>query len=316
MPDFSTETIGIVLPRAATPTLFRRALQSIRAQSVGDWKLVIAQAPEATDDMRRVADIVLAEPDPRVSFLPDLDTETEAEAINRALESLDTELAVIHAECDSWSPDFLAVMTRTYDTKRALLPGLKGIVSGVAAVEETVSGAHITIDSVTDWHPPGCIDDLHDGVLDIRRIVVGNPFPAIAFLFDRHEAREIGFYDTTLPLLTEWEFHQRFCLRNDVWVHTERLAFHHVATDRTDPLDQAAYGALLTNRWVRREGEAGLGTLRILQALSALSSPPAIPKPPRKDDKETPKPHAPAKKQKGKIGTALSRLNRARKRWI
>ena len=67
MSDFSTAPVGIVLPRAGTPTLFRRALESIRNQSLGEWKLVITEAEGATDDMRRVAALVMGNDDPRTA---------------------------------------------------------------------------------------------------------------------------------------------------------------------------------------------------------------------------------------------------------
>lgn len=320
MTDSRPARVGIVLPDAATPVLFRRALQSITSQSFGDWRLVVMEADGGTGETRRLASEILGAPDPRIEFLPPIEGEVAAGAINRGLEALGTELAIIHAECDTWAPEFLRVMTQTYDHMSAMLPGLKGAASGVAAVDESVTGGHIRIDAVRDWHPPGALADQTDGVLDIRRIVVGNPFPAIAFLFDRHVAVDLGMYDPTLPILAEWDFHQRFCLKNDVWIHAERLAFHHAEADRTDPLQVAAYGALLTNRWVRREGRAGLGTLQILQVLATPQAPSVAAASPGSAGAAvgapTKSPTRKVKRKRGPVGEALSRLNRYRKRWI
>lgn len=308
MTDPGPARIGIVLPDAATPVLVRRALESIASQSFRDWHLVIVETTNASESLAEA----LPDPtDPRITLLPSEENEVAAAAINRGLAALETELAIIHAERDSWAPDFLHVMARTFDRMNAALPGLKGAVSGVASVEETVTGNHVRIDSVRDWLPPGLRDDLRDGVFDIRRSIAANPFPAIAFLFDRQAAIDVALYDTTLPALAEWDFHQRFCLENDVWVHTERLAFHRCATDRTDPSESAAFRALLTNRWIRREGATGLGTLQVLQALAAQGTPESSA---GGMDSDVALPSQ--KKTRGPVGDALSRFNRLRKRWV
>lgn len=316
MSDISLSTVGIVLPDARTPTLFRRALESILNQSHTDWRLVVFDTGDLPGEVERVARLVLPHEDSRISFRR-ADGAGHADCVNRGIEELETDLAIIHSESDSWAPDFLAVMLQTHMAQSRKLPGLKGIVSGVSSVEESVTGNHIRIESVADWHPPGVENDQTDGVLDIRRIVIANPFPAIAFLFDRAEAVSLGLYDPTLPILAEWDFHQRFCLKHDVWIHAERLAFHHAKADRTDPLDEAAYGALLTNRWVRREGKAGLGTLQILQVLGHTDPAPAAsqPRPATELEKRPARPVS-GKPRKGPIARLLSSVNRRRKRWI
>ncbi len=311
MTESRSLTVGIVLPDARILALFRRALESIAAQSHADWRLVVTDAFETPGEAARIAGLVLGRDDPRVTFQPVGDA-SRAAAINLGLRALETELAVIHPEGDSWSPEFLSVMVERLAATRRRVPGLKAAVSGASSVSEEVTGAHIRIDAVTDWAAPGSAEPC-DGVLDIRRIALANPFPAIAFLFDRNAALDLGGYDETLPLHADWDFHLRFCLEHDLWTHAERLAFHHERAEDAALPEDAAYRAVLTNRWLRRTGD-----MCLLQAPDEAGAPVPAGKPEVKAGAPVAQPLEadPAKRRKGPFGRALSNLNRARKRWI
>jgi hypothetical protein len=112
---------------------------------------------------------------------------------------------------------------------------------------------------------------MQSSFVDLSRLVKSNTFIPNAFIFERDDALEIGLFDDSLEVLGDWDFNLRFCMRYDIAVVQEALAFYHLR-----PLAQgvdgnsihvmkdrhAEYRELLKNRWLRRDlSSGGLGVL-------------------------------------------------------
>ena len=121
---------------------------------------------------------------------------------------------------------------------------------------------------------------LPSGFLWLNLMMKYNQFPPISFVFELKLCKELGGFDSSLPVLGDWDFHLRLMLKRDIWVLPETLAFYHHRLNSTGSLGNSViagvskhhlYRACLENKWLREDidaGKNGLGTL--LTLLSAI----------------------------------------------
>ncbi|MFS1808982.1 hypothetical protein, partial [Bacillus anthracis] len=124
---------------------------------------------------------------------------------------------------------------------------------------------------------------LHEGFISVQNMLLRNQFPPIAFLFELDVCKKIGMFDETLPVLGDWDFHSRFMLQHDIWVHPEFLAFYHHRISATGSMGNTvhagahlhrAYNQILRNKWIRSDLNGTNGNTRtaILLALEIQES--------------------------------------------
>ncbi|PIO96373.1 glycosyltransferase family 2 protein [Pleomorphomonas carboxyditropha] len=253
-----TLSVGIVTRTKNRAVLLRRALESVRNQTFTSWQLIIVN----DGGTKEPVDLLVQQMfngDPRVRIVHHDTSRGMEAASNAGIALLNTDYAIIHDDDDSWAPEFLAVTTRVLSEKRKQYPSIRGIVSQLNAVYETVTANLIQIEDVRPWYA-GEMDRLEEGFLSIQTILVRNQFPPIAFLFDLGVCKELGMFDANLPVLGDWDFHTRFVLKHDIWVHPEFLAFYHhrVTADgdmgnsvHTGNHLHALYRQMLRNKWIR-----------------------------------------------------------------
>lgn len=225
-PNYSeTASVGIVTRTKNRAVLLRRALESVKHQTYPHWQLVVVNDggdPGPVDEL--VAAIF--DGDARVSVVHHPASVGMEAASNSGLSQLGTELAVIHDDDDSWAPDMLAVATAVLRKKNAEMPSIRGVVTRVNWVLETVTANHVKIDRVELWNEHSQ-DRLKEGLISLTRLAMQNLYPPIAFIFDLSLARQLGGFDQNLPVLGDWDFNLRFCMEADIWIHPELLAFYH-----------------------------------------------------------------------------------------
>lgn len=256
----SFPSVGIVTRTRNRVILLRRALESVRNQTFKNWKLVIVNDGGESGPLNTLVREVF-EDDSRVRIVHnDVSRGMEA-ASNVGISLLETDYAIIHDDDDSWAPEFLAVTTKLLEDRRRQYPSVRGIVTQLNVVYETVRANIIEIESVRPWYASK-MDRLEEGVLSIQKLLVRNQFPPIAFLFDLEVCKQLGMFDASLPVLGDWDFHIRFVLRHDIWVHPEVLAFyHHRASAKGDMSNSVhagghlhlLYRQILRNKWLREE---------------------------------------------------------------
>lgn len=315
-------SVGIVTRTKNRTVLLRRALESVKFQTYPHWQLVIVNDggdPEPVNDLIQA----IFGDDVRVSVVHHPASVGMEAASNSGMSRLQTELAVIHDDDDSWAPDMLSVATSVLRRRNAEMPSIRGVVTRVNWVLETVTGNHIRIENVAPWNDTAP-DRLREGLISLPRLSMHNLFPPIAFIFDLALARELGGFDEELPVLGDWDFHLRFCLKADIWVHPEILAFYHHRANAQGDMGNTVtngkskhgiYNAYLRNKMLRSAENPMAGAMILLREtghpLQGIQdklnhihydmyhngSPNNVLK----------------KKKKSKIGAYLSNLNRKRK---
>ncbi len=253
--------------------------------------------------------------DPRVTVVHHPESVGMEAASNSGLSRLATELAAIHDDDDSWAPDMLAVATAVLRQRNATIPSIRGVVTRVNWVRETVTANHIRIEKIQPWNEHGA-DHLSEGLIDLSRLAIHNLFPPIAFIFDLSLAQKLGGFDQNLPVLGDWDFHLRFCQEADIWVHPELLAFYHMRMNATGAIGNTVvagkakhdlYNVYLRNKLLRAADNPMAAAMVILREqgsrLDGLEGTMGLVNPEilRKN------------KGKSKLGAFLSELNRKRK---
>lgn len=257
--SISEISVGIVTRTKDRTVLLRRALESVLHQSHQNWHLVVVNDGGDPAPVDRLVQNILGPDDRRVRVIHHPNSLGMEAASNAGITVLDTDYAIIHDDDDSWAPEFLSVALQTLKLKQAQFPTIRGIVTRLNAVYENVTGNLIQIDRVEPWNA-GPFDLLNEGFLDLQKILVRNQFPPIAFLFDLSICKDLGMFDASLPVLGDWDFHTRFALKHDIWIHPEYLAFYHHRVSATGALGNTVYdGAskhrmyaqILRNKWIR-----------------------------------------------------------------
>lgn len=241
-----TVSVGIVTRTKNRGVLLRRALESVKHQTYPHWQLVVINDGGEPGPVDYLVGAIFGG-DARVRVVHHPASVGMEAASNAGLARLHTDLAIIHDDDDSWAPDMLAVSTGVLRQRNASMPSVRGVVTCVNQIHETVTANHIQIETVHPFneHSP---DKLREGLISLPRLAMQNLYPPIAFLFDLSLARKLGGFDANLPVLGDWDFNLRFCQEADIWVHPERLAFYHHRQNATGDLGNTVIHGLANHR--------------------------------------------------------------------
>jgi FkbM family methyltransferase len=242
----SAPSVGIVTRTKNRTVLLRRALESVKNQTYGNWNLVVVNDGGDTEPVNWLVQQVF-QADPRVRIIHHAKSAGMEAASNAGLAVLDTVYAVIHDDDDSWAPEFLASSIAALQAEKIRFPSIRGVVSKVNVVHESVHGNEIIINRVEPfkpWHT----DTLEEGLLSVQKMLIRNQFPPIGFVFDLAAGRDLGLFDASLPVLGDWDFHTRFLLKHDVWVHDEYLSFYHHRVSASGALGNTVHSGASAHR--------------------------------------------------------------------
>lgn len=251
------------------PVLLARAIASVRAQTFGDWELIIVNDggdPGVVDAVVDAARGGTGKGTIRVIHLAER-SGMEA-ASNRALEESSSLFFAIHDDDDSWDPRFLDVTVSVLGNHA----DAAAVVTGVTRVHETFRGGKVW--PITEEPVP-----LSEGRLTYSGMIGGNTFPPIAALFRRSVLDSVGGFDESLPVLGDWEFNLRAVQQGGFVFHPEPLARYHTRTPDSDASSSNtitagrelhhSVRAMLQNRWL---GEPAVnGVNKGLLSISALA---------------------------------------------
>jgi glycosyltransferase involved in cell wall biosynthesis len=265
--------IAVVMRTYERPVLLARAIASVQLQKFTDWELIVVNnggQQSGVDAVVRTAMNSTPSGTIRVLHLPD--RVGMEEASNAGLADSDSEFFVIHDDDDSWDSRFLevAVATLWSNTNAA------AAVTGVTRIYETFRGRTVWPVSHEDF-------PLSQGRLTYRGMIGGNTFPPIAALFRRSVLNTVGNFDSSLPVLGDWEFNLRAVAAGDFVFIPERLAHYHTRTPDSDAVSGNSITVgeelhrdvklQLQDRWLKEPAVNGVnkGALSIAAAAEALT---------------------------------------------
>ena len=216
--------VTIVMRTYERPVFLARALASVCGQSSSDWELIVVNNG---GDSGRVNNLVrlakLSHPNAAIRVLHLAERVGMEEASNAALRDSSSDFFVIHDDDDSWNPRFLEVAVDVLQQH----PNASAAVTGVIRVHETFKNGRV-------WPVENEKFYLAQQRLTFEGMIGNNTFPPIAALFRRSVIDKVGLFDSTLPVLGDWEFNLRAVTVGDFVFHSERLANYHTRTTDSD----------------------------------------------------------------------------------
>ena len=264
-------SVGIVIRTKNRAVLLKRALESVINQTYQNWMLVVVNDGGDSDTVDHLVALYQERWNGRLQVIHNPDSMGMQAASNLGLDCLNTDLATIHDDDDSWSPEFLRRLVSTYVIRKQQFSNVGGVVCHVNCIWETVEGNIVRVDRVEPYnqHQP-------TGFVSLSHMIEKNLFPSIGFVFELSTCKQLGMFDSTLPVLGDWDFHLRFLLKKDVWLLGETLAFYHHRLSATGALGNSIfsnadkhklYRGYLDNKWLREDlstGKIGFGVMMSL----------------------------------------------------
>lgn len=245
--------------------LLERAIQSVHNQTMKDFVHVIFNDGGDSIIVDELVEKYKGLMGGRVKVVHNNTPNGLVSALNKAVNSIDSEYVAIHDDDDSWHEDFLKETTNYLDSTKAY-----GVITVVDIIEEKIEGgAVIEIKRGRGLEPVR-------GVVSIYDQCLANYATPITFVYRRSVYDEIGYYNEDLAVAEDWDFTLRFLLKHDIHslVTDSALSFyHHRVTSEGSELNSIFvddgmkfdYHIKTTaNHHLRKElaaGELGLGYL-------------------------------------------------------
>ena len=258
--------IAIITRTKNRTLLLERTIKSVLAQTRSDWVHVIVNDggdPAPVDALvARHGDAYAG----RVHVIHNPVSVGMEAASNIGIRASQSRYLTIFDDDDSWSPYFLETLIKELERRQARFGSVRGVICHSMVVREKVENGRILFDSKEPFN-----DWMQSSFVDLDRLAQSNSFIPNAFIFEREAALETGLYDEGLAVLGDWDFNLRFCMRYDIAVVQEMLAFHHKRPSAQGVDDDGVlvmhnthreYRELLKNRWLRKDlASGGLGLL-------------------------------------------------------
>lgn len=191
----STPTVSVVMLTYNRPQLIGRAIESVMAQTLTDWELVIVQDGANPHTIQVVGEWTAR--DPRVKHLRRDKGGNIANATNYGLRAAQGKYIAILDDDDAWiTKDKLEKQVRFLEEH----PEYVGCGGGMITIDENGKETLRYLKPETD-------DDIRKNAL------FANPMTHSTGMYRRSAIQEIGLYDETLAGFQDW----------DVWLKLGRL---------------------------------------------------------------------------------------------
>ena len=283
--------IAVITRTKNRAILLERTIKSVLAQTRSDWLHVIVNDggdPAPVDALvARHGDAYAG----RVHVIHNPVSVGMEAASNIGIRASQSRYLTIFDDDDSWSPYFLETLIKELERRQARFGSVRGIICHSMVVREKVEDGRILFDSMEPFN-----GWMQSSFVDLDRLAESNSFIPNAFIFERDAALETGLYDEGLAVLGDWDFNLRFCMRYDIAVVQETLAFYHQRPAAQGSNSDSAlvvnrshreYRELLKNRWLRKDlCSGGLGLL-ISQHDHRLAAAAPAPTPSKKRSRKT-----------------------------
>lgn len=257
-----------VITRTKNRTLLlRRAIRSVIGQTCHDWHHVIVNDGGDPGEIRKVLEPHLQAYQDRLTVIDNPTSVGMEAASNIGIRACASEFVVIHDDDDSWEPTFLTRCLEFMDSTTVPLLNREygGVITYSLRILEEMDEENVrtvTTESFNTWMSS----------VSLYRLAASNTFPPISFLFRRKVLEEVGYFRENLPVLGDWDFHLRVCVRYEIGLIPELLAnYHHRLSIKsgvygntviTADAKHRTYENLYRNELLRQDlesGKAGLG---------------------------------------------------------
>lgn len=250
--------VAVVTRTKDRPLFLARAIESVAAQTYSDYMHVIVNDGGSKADIERMLESLDEGTRKKIKLFHREQPSNAPDTIfNESIDRIDSTYFVIHDDDDSWHEDFLKTTVRHMDHDQSL----GGVVVRADKIIERVTNNKIKRIKVIPWMP-----DIR--VINLYRQHIDNQLTPIATLFRRSAYEKVGKFDSSLPVVGDWEFGIRLLCSYDVDFIDPGYAlanYHHRKYAKDVQGNQSFagndlhryYSNLVMNRYLRKELDEG-----------------------------------------------------------
>ncbi|KAB1647054.1 glycosyltransferase family 2 protein [Pseudoclavibacter sp. CFCC 14310] len=195
-------TVSVIIRTHNRPWFLRRALSDIAAQTTPpDEVIVVNDGGESA-----AVETSTAESPLQIRVITNETKLGRAAAANVGIRAASSDLITMHDDDDTWAPTFLEKTT----TWLAKNPESPAVVTKIDIIEESVTDAGVvTVTRQYAFQP-----QLHE--VTLFDLLHTNRFTPIGFVYRKELHDELGAFDTSLPVVEDWDWHMRIAARGPI----------------------------------------------------------------------------------------------------
>lgn len=193
-----TAEVAIIMRTKNRPLLLDRGIQDVLKQDYSDWVLMIVNDGGEGGQVEELAAKYAVAGNGRIHLIHHAESLGMEAASNVGIRATDSTFIVIHDDDDEWRSDFLQATVAALSGSEA-----QGVMVRTEIVYERVTGTDIEVVDREIF----AADISEITLFDLLRFNRGTP---ISFLYRRAVHESIGYYDESLAVVGDWEFHLRF----------------------------------------------------------------------------------------------------------
>lgn len=176
---------------------------------------------------------------------------------NESIDRIDSEYVAIHDDDDTWHEDFLAQTVQYLDEHQ----DVAGVVVRTDKITEELKGSTVKVLKSEHYMP-------NLQAISLYRQCIDNQLTPIAFLFRRKAYEQVGKFDSSLPIVGDWEFGIRLLQEYDVGFLDPGFAlayYHHRKSKKDNSFAHHSHREYVTkvaNKYLRQDlksGKMGVG---------------------------------------------------------
>lgn len=249
--------VAVITRTKNRPILLWRALKSVQSQTHDNIVWVLINDGGETTEVEQIAASAIASGLETVVVHHSESKGMEA-ASNAGITASLSDLVVVHDDDDTWDPTFLSSCVSFLNFN----PQYKGVVTQSMKIDEILHPDRVEIIGEEIFNPK--LVSLY-----LVELAKENSYTTNSFVYYRSVLDVVGLYDTTLPVLGDWEFNLRVLSKFDIGVIPLPLAnYHHRKSQKngaggygnsqyTGPSKHSEFDVIIRNRLLRRDIETG-----------------------------------------------------------
>ncbi len=211
--------VSIITRTKDRHVLLKRALRSVLDQRFTDWEHIIVNDGGDAAALDAFIEPYAEEYQGRLKVIHNPESLGMQQASNRGLASASGKYVGIHDDDDAWRPEFLEACVAFLGGQPEGSP-YKGVITHTVRVWEDVDKRGNIVEASRE-------DYLPLPEVNLLRVGFENPFPPIAFLYERAVHKEIGDFAGAFDVAGDLDFNVRFLLRYEIGVIPRKLAQYH-----------------------------------------------------------------------------------------
>lgn len=210
--------VAILMRTKNRPVLLARALASVRSQTYSNWHLHLVNDGGDSEELEALIAPYRDAFNDRLTVKHHDNSLGMEAASNSALENVEADYIVVHDDDDSWRPNFLEYTVRFLENPENAAFG--AVAARCEVIQEEISDEQVVQKSREEF-------GYWKERIDLMDMLQTNSIPPICLLIRKHITDMIGPFNSSLPVLGDWDYNLRILMVADIGTINTPLAYYH-----------------------------------------------------------------------------------------